>query len=104
MTITLIRLAFAGIRSRILASALTILLCTASAATIVLALEVGATVRAIRGSGRLRGSRHPLTSARPADLTARYPADIRCPGNITVRSRARHRDSDVTWGIATESP
>ena len=45
MTITLIRLAFAGIRSRILASALTILLCTASAATIVLALEVGATGR-----------------------------------------------------------
>lgn len=45
MTVILIRLAFAGIRSRLLASALTVVLCTASAATIVLALEVGATVR-----------------------------------------------------------
>ena len=45
MTATLIRLAFAGIRSRLLASGLTILLSTAAAATIVLALEVGATAR-----------------------------------------------------------
>ncbi|MEV0283045.1 ABC transporter permease [Kribbella sp. NPDC050820] len=45
MTGTLIRLAFAGIRSRLLASALTVLLCSAAAATIVLALEVGATAR-----------------------------------------------------------
>jgi putative ABC transport system permease protein len=45
MTVTLIKLAFAGIRSRLLASALPILLSSAAAATIVLALEVGATAR-----------------------------------------------------------
>ena len=45
MTITLVKLAFAGLRSRLLASALTVLLCSAAAATIVLALEVGATAR-----------------------------------------------------------
>ncbi len=45
MTATLIRLAFAGIRSRLLASVLTLLLSSAAAATIVLALEVGATAR-----------------------------------------------------------
>jgi putative ABC transport system permease protein len=45
MTATLIKLAFAGIRSRLLASALTIMLSTAAAATIVLALEVGGTAR-----------------------------------------------------------
>jgi putative ABC transport system permease protein len=45
MTATLLKLAFAGIRSRALASGLTILLSGAAAATIVLALEVGATVR-----------------------------------------------------------
>ncbi len=45
MTATLIKLAFAGIRSRLLASALTVLLSSAAAATIVLALEVGATAR-----------------------------------------------------------
>jgi hypothetical protein len=45
MTATLVKLAFAGIRSRLLASALTILLSSVAAATIVLALEVGATGR-----------------------------------------------------------
>jgi putative ABC transport system permease protein len=45
MTMTLVKLAFAGIRSRLLASALTILLSSAAAATIVLALEVGGTAR-----------------------------------------------------------
>jgi putative ABC transport system permease protein len=45
MTVTLVKLAFAGIRSRLLASALTILLSSAAAATIVLALEVGATAQ-----------------------------------------------------------
>jgi putative ABC transport system permease protein len=40
MTIVLIRLAFAGIRSRLLASALTIAIAAAAVATIVLALEV----------------------------------------------------------------
>jgi hypothetical protein len=42
MTATLVKLAFAGIRARTLASALTILLAAAAAATIVIALEVGA--------------------------------------------------------------
>jgi ABC-type lipoprotein release transport system permease subunit len=45
MTVTLVKLAFVGIRSRLLASALTVLLSSAAAATIVLALEVGATAR-----------------------------------------------------------
>jgi putative ABC transport system permease protein len=45
MTGTLVKLAFAGIRARLLASALTILLSGTAAATIVLRLEVGATVR-----------------------------------------------------------
>ena len=45
MTTTLIKLAFAGTRSRLLASVLTVLLSSAAAATIVLALEVGATAR-----------------------------------------------------------
>ena len=45
MTATLLKLAFAGIRSRLLASVLTVLLSSAAAATIVLALEVGATAR-----------------------------------------------------------
>ena len=44
MTVLLVRLAFAGIRSRLLASALTITISAAAVATIVLALEV-------RGSG-----------------------------------------------------
>jgi putative ABC transport system permease protein len=45
MTSTLVRLAFSGIRSRILASTLTVLLAGAAAATVVLALEVGDTGR-----------------------------------------------------------
>jgi putative ABC transport system permease protein len=45
MTATLVKVAFAGIRSRLLASALTILISSAAAATIVLALEVGGTAR-----------------------------------------------------------
>ena len=45
MSVTLVKLAFAGIRSRVLASFLTILLSGAATATIVLALEVGATAR-----------------------------------------------------------
>src|SRR5262249_36637513 len=40
MTATLVRLAFAGIRSRLLASALTIVIGAAAVATIVIALEV----------------------------------------------------------------
>jgi putative ABC transport system permease protein len=40
VTVLLVRLAFAGIRSRLLASALTIVIAAAAAATIVLALEV----------------------------------------------------------------
>jgi hypothetical protein len=45
MMVTLVKLAFAGLRSRLLASGLTILLASAAAATIVLALEVGGTAR-----------------------------------------------------------
>jgi putative ABC transport system permease protein len=45
MTTTLLKLAFAGIRSRRLASGLTVLIASAAAAAIVLALEVGATGR-----------------------------------------------------------
>ena len=45
MTRIVLRLAFAGIRHRLLASALTIILSAAAAATVVVALEVGATGR-----------------------------------------------------------
>jgi putative ABC transport system permease protein len=45
MTLTLVKLAFAGVRARGLASALTILLAGAATATLVLALEVGGTAR-----------------------------------------------------------
>ena len=45
MILTLVKLSFSGIRSRLLASVLTVLLTGAAAATIVLALEVGATAR-----------------------------------------------------------
>ena len=45
MIATLFKLAFSGIRSRLLASVLTIVLTGAAAATIVLTLEVGATAR-----------------------------------------------------------
>ncbi len=45
MTRIVVRLAFAGIRHRLLASGLTILLSAAAAATVVLALEIGATGR-----------------------------------------------------------
>jgi putative ABC transport system permease protein len=43
MTTTLVRLAFAGIRSRLLATALTVLLASAAAGTLVLVLEVRGT-------------------------------------------------------------
>ena len=43
MIVTLLKLSFAGIRSRLLASFLTIMVSGAAAATIVLILEVGAT-------------------------------------------------------------
>jgi putative ABC transport system permease protein len=42
MTVTLFRLAFAGIRSRLLAAALTVVIAAAAAATLVIALEVRA--------------------------------------------------------------
>jgi putative ABC transport system permease protein len=45
VTATLLRLAFSGIRSRLLSSSLTILLAGAAAATLVLALQVGDTSR-----------------------------------------------------------
>jgi putative ABC transport system permease protein len=45
MVATLVKLSFSGIRSRLLASVLTIMLTGAAAATIVLTLEVGATAR-----------------------------------------------------------
>ena len=45
MTATLLRVAFSGIRSRLLSSGLTILLAGAAAATLVLALQVGDTSR-----------------------------------------------------------
>ena len=45
MTLTLVRLAFAGLRSRLLATALTVLLAAAAASTLVLVLEVPETGR-----------------------------------------------------------
>src|SRR5262245_15351179 len=45
MTLTLLKLAFAGLRARGLASALTILLAAEATAALVLAMEVGGTAR-----------------------------------------------------------
>ena len=45
MTLTLVRLAFAGLRSRLLATVLTVLLAAAAAGTVVLVLEVRETGR-----------------------------------------------------------
>ena len=81
MTATLIKLAFAGIRARLLASALTVLLAGAAAATIVLALEVGATVR--------DPWQRTFDAANGADVLALVPsqADARAiaalPGSVT---------------------
>jgi putative ABC transport system permease protein len=71
MTATLVKLAFAGIRSRLLASALTILLAGAAAATIVLALEVGATARdPWQRTFEAANGAHVIASA-PAEADAR---------------------------------
>jgi putative ABC transport system permease protein len=85
MTLTLVKLAFAGIRSRLLASVLTILLCSAAAATIVLALEVGATARDPwqRTFDAANGA-HLLVSA-PTEVEART---IRALPGIAERDRA----------------
>ncbi|HEY7045377.1 MAG TPA: FtsX-like permease family protein [Nocardioidaceae bacterium] len=45
MTLTLVRLAFSGMRFRLLATGLTVVLACAAAATVVLALQVGETIR-----------------------------------------------------------
>ena len=66
MTAMLFRLAFAGIRSRLLASALTITIAGAAAATIVLALEV-------RSSG-LDPWQRTFTAANGAHVLAFVPS------------------------------
>jgi putative ABC transport system permease protein len=82
MTILLARLAFAGIRSRVLASALTILVCAATAATIVVTLEVGATTRdPWRRTFDAANGAHVLASA-PSEADARAIAAL--PG-VTER-------------------
>jgi predicted anti-sigma-YlaC factor YlaD len=77
MTAMLFRLAFAGIRSRLLASALTIAIAGAAAATIVLALEV-------RSSG-LDPWQRTFDAANGAHVLALVP------------SQARARDRKAPW-------
>jgi putative ABC transport system permease protein len=85
MSVTLVKLAFAGIRSRLLASLLTILLSGAATATIVLALEVGATAR--------DPWQRTFDAANGAHLTATAPTEVEArtiqalPG-IAERDRA----------------
>jgi putative ABC transport system permease protein len=76
MTALLLRLAFAGIRSRLLASALTIAIAGAAAATIVLALEV-------RSSGR-EPWQQTFAAANGAHVLASVPtqADARRIANL----------------------
>ena len=92
MTATLIRLAFAGIRSRLLASALTILLSSAAAATIVLALEVGATAR--------DPWQRTFTAANGAHVLANVPsqADARA---IAALPGVAERDEPVPLALAS---
>ncbi len=92
MTATLVRLAFAGIRSRLLASMLTILLSTAAAATIVIALEVGAT-------GRDPWQR-TFTAANGAHVLADVPtqADARA---IAALPGVAERDEPVPMALAS---
>jgi putative ABC transport system permease protein len=92
MTATLVKLAFAGIRSRLLASALTVLLSSAAAATIVLALEVGAT-------GRDPWQR-TFDAANGADVIAVVPseADAR---TVAALPGVAERDPAVPSAMAT---
>ena len=100
MTALLFRLAFAGIRSRLLASALTIAIAGAAAATIVLALEV-------RSSGRdpwqqtfdAANGAHVLAFV-PSQADARAIADL--PGRYRARRAGSSRDGDR--GAAREVP
>ena len=80
---TLARLAFAGIRSRILASTLTVLLAGAAAATVVLALEVGQT-------GRDPWER-TFTAAHGAHVLADVPTEAQAQA---LRSRDGVTESD----------
>ena len=92
MTATLVRLAFAGIRSRALASVLTILLSSAAAATIVLALEVGATAR--------DPWQRTFTAANGAHVLANVPtqADARA---IAALPGVAERDEPVPIAVAS---
>jgi putative ABC transport system permease protein len=92
MTATLVKIAFAGVRSRLLASALTILVSSAATATIVLALEVGAT-------GRNPWQR-TFDAANGAHVLANVPsqADARA---IAALPGVAERDDPVPSAIAT---
>ena len=92
MTATLVKLAFAGIRSRLLASALTILLASAAAATIVLALEVGATARdPWQRTFTAANGAHVLARRALAGRRARDRRPTRQRRRATSPSRARSR-------------
>lgn len=92
MTATLVKLAFAGIHSRLLASALTILIASAAAATIILALEVGATAR--------DPWQRTFTAANGAHVLATVPsqADARA---IAALPGSAERDEPVPSAFAT---
>jgi putative ABC transport system permease protein len=94
MNAFLIRLAFAGIRARLLASTLTILIAAAIAATVVIALEVGAT-------GRDPWQR-TFNAAHGADVLAlvRTEADASAIGALPQVSQA---SGPVPWTLANLS-
>src|SRR4029453_4273101 len=90
MNALLIRLAFAGIRARLLASTLTILIAAAIAATVVIAIEVGAT-------GRDPWER-TFNAAHGADVLAlvRTEADASAIGALPQVSQA---SGPVPWAL-----
>ena len=95
MTALLFKLAFAGIRSRLLASALTIAIAAAAAATIVLALEV-------RSSG-LDPWQRTFTAANGAHVLAYVPsqADAR---TLAAQPGVTERGAPVPLVLATVGP
>ena len=104
MTALLFRLAFAGIRSRLLASALTIAIAGAAAATIVLALEV-------RSSGR-DPWQQTFDAANGAHVLALVPSQADAlalaalPGRYRARRAGSSREGDpgAAWKYRSSGP
>jgi putative ABC transport system permease protein len=95
MTLTLVRLAFAGLRSRLLATVLTVLLAAAAAGTIVLVLEV-------RETGR-----HPwertFAAAHGAHVLANVPTEAAAEALRSLDGVAESADPVPTTALDLEA-